>query len=352
MAGLDLAIRVFDAARKQQQTRPPAGKKECSGMRRRDLLGSFAAASAALLTRPVAAQQAKIPTVGVLVAGKPDPQPFLKGFRDGLREHGYIEGRNIRLDIRSAQGEPEKLPGLAAALARQKVDIIVGWQTPTVTAAKQATSDIPIVMEAGAPVETGLVASLAHPGGNITGLSGTTAELAQKNLEFLRQVLPSLRRVAVLLNVLDPFSKPFAEQNRLGANSLGLELVPVSVHGPEQLETGIAIATQEKVGAAVIQPSLGAKRSAELALAHRLPAASVAVAFGEAGGLLSYSSVQSALYREVAAYVDKILKGAKPADLPAEEPTKFELVINLKTAKALGLTVPQSLLARADEVIE
>ncbi|HZT89986.1 MAG TPA: ABC transporter substrate-binding protein [Stellaceae bacterium] len=318
-------------------------------MRRRDFIWLIGAAA---LHPLAAAAEPKVPVIGVLVAGKPDPQPFLKGFRAGLREHGYIEGENIRLDIRSAEGDDSRLPKLAAQLVAEKVDVIVGWQTPTVTAAKQATTKIPIVMEAGAPVETGLIASLAHPGGNITGVTGTTAELAQKNLEFLRQILPRLRRIAVLLNVLDPFSKPFAEQNRLGAKSLGIELVPVSVHGPEHLESGIATAIQEKVGAAIIQPSLGAKRSAELALAHRLPAASVAVAFGEAGGLLSYSAMQSALYREVAAYLDKILRGAKPADLPVEEPTRFELIVNLKTAKALGLTVPPSLLARADEVIE
>ncbi len=309
----------------------------------------------AAVTWPLAAraQQKAMPVIGVLVAGAPDPVPFLTAFREGLRKIGYIEGQNVQLDIRSADGNPERLPELAADLVRQKVDLIVGFQTPTVQAAKRATNEIPIVMaSAGAPVETGLIASLARPGGNITGSSGETADLAQKNLELLRELTPSLRRVALLLNAPNPFSKIFLDQIQAGAARLGIDLLPVMLSGPEQLSAGFADVARERIDSVIVQSSLGAKRSANLALTHRLKAISPARLFAESGGLMSYSAVHAALWRNAAVFVDKILKGAKPGDLPVEQPTQFELIINLKTAKALGLTVPQSLFARADEVIE
>jgi putative tryptophan/tyrosine transport system substrate-binding protein len=321
-------------------------------MRRRDLLALVGGATALW---PIAgrAQQPKLPTIGVLVAGVPDPQPFLKAFREGLRDLGYVEGQNIRLNVRSAEGKAQRLPELATDLVRQGVDIIVGFQTPSVQAAKRATSEIPIVMAmVGAPVETGLIASLARPGGNITGSSSVAVDLTQKNLELLRELSPSLHRVALLLNAPDPFSKPYLEQNQVGAARLGLELRPLPLAGPEQLSAAFADLARERVDAVIVQPSLGATRSAELALAHRLLAISPSRPFVESGGLMSYSAVLSVLWRNAAVFVDKILKGAKPADLPVQEPTGFELVINLKTATALGLTVPPSLLARADEVIE
>jgi putative ABC transport system substrate-binding protein len=321
-------------------------------MKRRDLF-ALIASTAALRPLAGAAQQPKMPTIGVLVAGIPDPAPFVNVFRQGLRELGYIEGHNIRLEIRSAEGKAERLPELATDLVRQRVDVIVTWQTPPVQAAKRATSEIPIVMaNAGAPVETGLVASLAKPGGNVTGSSSTAAELAQKNLELVRELLPHLRRLAVLLDAPDPFSKPFLEQNQAGAARLGLELWPLPLSGPEQLNEAFAKVAGERVDAVILQQSLGAKRCAELALTHRLPAISGTRLFPESGGLMSYSAVLTVLWRNAAVFVDKILKGAKPADLPVEQPTRFELVINLKTAKALGITVPPALLARADEVIE
>jgi putative tryptophan/tyrosine transport system substrate-binding protein len=299
------------------------------------------------------AQQKAMPVIGVLVAGAPDPLPFLMAFREGLRKIGYIEGQNVQLDIRSADGNLERLPELAADLVRRKVDLIVGFQTPTVQAAKRATNEIPIVMaSAGAPVETGLIASLARPGGNITGSSGETADLAQKNLELLRELTPSLRRVALLLNALSPFSKIFLDQIQTGAARLGIDLLPVMLSDPEQLSAGFADVAREQIDSVIVLSSLGAKRSADLALTHRLKAISPARQFAESGGLMSYSALHAALWRNAAVFVDKILKGAKPADLPVEQPTRFELVINMKTAKALGLTVPQSLLARAEEVIE
>jgi putative ABC transport system substrate-binding protein len=298
------------------------------------------------------AQDEKVSTVGVLVAGVPDPNEFLAALREGLRETGFTEGRNIRLDIRSAEGEAERLPHLAAELVRRNVDVIVGFQTPAVQAAKQATTEIPIVMDAGDPVGMGFVSSLARPGGNITGMSAVTAELAPKGLEYLKQMVPSLRRLGLFLNVKDPFRIPFLEHNQVGANRLGLELRPTYVGGPGELGTAFGAAASDRVDAVMIQPSLAFERAGELALAHHLPAASLTGLFARTGGLMSYSANYGELWREMAVYVAKILNGAKPASLPVAQPTKFELVLNLKSAAALGLTVPVSLLARADEVIE
>jgi putative ABC transport system substrate-binding protein len=293
-------------------------------------------------------------TVGVLVVGAPDPNVFLGVLRQGLRETGYTEGQNVRLDIRSAEGKAERLPGLAAELVRRRVDVIVGFQTPAVQAAKEATTEIPIVMDAGDPVGMGLVSSLARPGGNITGMSAVTAELAPKAIETLKQMVPSLQRLGLFLNATDPFRKPFLEHNQVGVGRLGLELLPTLVNGPGDLDSAfdVAIAAGAKVEALMIQPSLAVARAAELALAYHLPAASLTGSFAQAGGLLSYAANYTQLWREVAVYVAKILNGAKPANLPVAQPTQFELVINSKTAEALGLTVPSSLLTRADEVIE
>jgi putative ABC transport system substrate-binding protein len=318
---------------------------------RREFLALLGTA-AALWPLASTAQDRKLSTVGVLVVGVPDPDVFLRAFREGLRETGYSEGQNIQLDILSAEGKAERLPELAAELVRRKVDVIVGFQTPTVQAAKQATTEIPIVMDAGDPVGMGLVASFARPGGNITGMSALTAELAPKVLEFLQQIVPSFRRLGLFLNATDPFRKPFLEQNQLGVGRLGLELQASFVNGPGELKAAFETAASERVDAVMIQPSLAVERAAELALAHHLPAASLTRVFAQAGGLMSYSANYAELWREMAVYVAKILKGAKPADLPVAQPTKFELVVNLKTATALGLAIPPSILARADEVIE
>jgi putative tryptophan/tyrosine transport system substrate-binding protein len=288
-------------------------------------------------------------TVGILVVGSPDPGAFLQTFQEGLRELGYAE---LQFDVRSAEGKAERLPELAAELVRENVDVIVGFQTPAVQAAKQATTEIPIVMDAGDPVGMGLVSSLALPGGNITGMSALTAELAPKRLEYLRQIVPKLRRLGLFLNAKDPFSKPFREYNQLAVDRLGLELQLGFVNGPEELKSAYETAVRDKVDALMIQPSLDLVRAAELALAHDLPSASLTSFFVRAGGLMSFSANYSELWREMAVYVAKILDGANPASLPVAQPTKFELVINLRTAKALGLLIPPTLLARADEVIE
>src|SRR5215831_204572 len=285
-----------------------------------------------------AAQDGK--TVGVLVVGAPDPNEFLGVLRDGLREIGYTEGQNIELDIRSAEGKAERLPDLAAELVRRKVDVIVGFQTPAVQAAKQATTEIPIVMDAGDPVGMGLVSSLARPGGNVTGMSAVTAELAPKSLEYLKQMVPTCRLLGLFLNTIDPFRKPFLEQNQVGVDRLGVQLKTKFVHGPDDLGSAFEAAAREKVDAVMIQPSIAVERAATLALTYRLPAASLTGLFPKTGGLMSYSADYSELWREMAVYVAKILNGAEPATLPVAQPTKFELVINLKTAKALGLMIP------------
>jgi putative ABC transport system substrate-binding protein len=319
-------------------------------MRRRDFITMLGAATWPLGVR---AQQPKVPTIGVLVVGSPGSEQFWQLFRAGLRELGYVEGQSIRFEFRSDEGQAGRLPELASELVRLKVDIIVTWFTPAARAAKQATREIPIVIAlAGNPVETGLVASLARPGGNVTGMSSVGAELAGKSVELIRELLPSARRVAALVNAPDPFSRPFLEQIRLGGQVTGVTIDAIMVRDAEQLEAAFPAMQQQRPDAIIVQASLPTKRVAELALRYRLPTIAVVRGFVDEGGLMTYSAAEADMYRHAAIYVDKILKGAKPADLPVEQPSKFQLVINLKTARALGLTVPPVLLARADEVIE
>jgi putative ABC transport system substrate-binding protein len=321
-------------------------------MKRRAFITLLGGAAA---TWPFAAraQQPVMPTIGALVIGNTDPEEFWRVFRQGLRDLGYVEGQNIRFEFRSAEGQANRLPELAAELVRLKVDVIVTWFTPPTQAAKQATRQIPIVMaDAGDPVGMGLVASLARPGGNVTGIAGMTAELSGKCIELIREMLPAARRVTALANATDPFSKPFLEQVQLGGEATGTTINPIKISSREEFEAAFAAMEKERPDAVIVQPSLPSKRAAELALKHRVPAVSVPRRFAEEGGLMSYSPRIADLYRKAAVYVDKILKGAQPADLPLEQPTIFELVINLKTAKALGLTVPPIFLARADELIE
>jgi len=297
--------------------------------------------------------QNKMPRIGILALGNPDPQIFMKPFREALRELGYIEGQNIQLDLRSAGGDANKLAPLASELVATKPDMILGLQTPGATAAKHATKDIPIILAGvGDPVGTGLIASLARPGGNITGVSSATSEMGVKNLDLIREVFPSARRVAVLANAPDPFSKPLVEHIQAAAKTLNVEINPMMVPSADQLDAHFEDIAKWKADAVIVQPSLPHRRVAELAIKHRLPAFAPSAAFPAAGGLMSYSNNIDVGYRQCAIFVDKILKGAKPADIPVEQPTKFDLAINLTTAKALGLTVPPSLLARADEVIE
>jgi putative tryptophan/tyrosine transport system substrate-binding protein len=322
------------------------------GIKRREFIMLLGGA-AAVWPFAAHAQRPKVPIIGALVIGNINPDQFWREFRQGLRDLGYVEGQNIRFEFRSAEGHLDRLPELAAELVRLKVDIIVTWFTPTALAAKQATHEIPIVMaETGDPVGTGLVASLPRPGGNVTGMAAVTAELAGKSVQLIRDMLPSARRVTALANATDPFSKPFLEQIKLGGEATGTTINPVEISSSEEFETAFASMEKDRPDAVIVQPSLPTKRAAELALQQRLPAFSVPRWFAEEGGLMSYSAIYADLFRKAAVYVDKILKGAQPADLPVEQPTRFQLVINMKTAKAIGLTIPESFLLRADEVIE
>jgi putative ABC transport system substrate-binding protein len=323
-----------------------------NAIRRRDLL-TLLGGAAAFWPLAGAAQQPKMPTIGVLVVGAPGSQQFWQSFQEDLRALGYVEGQNIRFEFRSDEGQLSRLPGLAAELVHLKVDLIVASPTPAALAAKRATTEIPIVMaRVGNPVEVGLVQSLARPGGNVTGFAGMGAELAGKCVELIRDMVPSARRVAALANAPDPFSKPYLEQIRLAGAATGTTIDPIMIHNAEELEAAFPAMEKKRTDAVIVQPSLPTKRATELALKYRIPAVAINRAAVENGGLMGYWAADDEAYSRVAAFVDKILKGAKPADLPVERPTRFELVINMKTAKALGLTIPPAFLARADEVIE
>jgi putative tryptophan/tyrosine transport system substrate-binding protein len=299
------------------------------------------------------AQQPMVPVVGILVLGTPEPTPFLRGIHEGLAELGYAEGRNIRYELRSAEGNANLLRELAAELVRLKVDVIAAFQTPASTAAKQATSEVPIVMgSAGDPVGSGLVPSLARPGGNITGLSSATAEVAGKSMELIREILPNARRVAVLANASDAFTAPFLSEIGRYAGNLGLEMKPVLVQPGQPLDAAFDTMTAARAQVLIVQGSLARKEVVDLATRHRLPIFSSNQILGTLGGIITYAANQEDMHRRAAGYIDRILKGAKPTDLPVQLPTKFELIINLKTAQALGIEISPMLLARADEVIE
>jgi putative ABC transport system substrate-binding protein len=311
-------------------------------MRRREFIALLGGAAA---FRPVFvyAQSARAPTIGVLLTGNPDPEVFLRAFRAALREIGYIEGQNFRLEIRSAEGKSSALPEKAAELVRLKVDVIVASLTPAIQAAKQATGEIPIVMApAGDPVATGLVASLARPGGNVTGVSAATAEIAGKSLELVRETISSARRVAVLANNADPLAKPFLEQILSGARTIGLDVETTMVRPETQLREVFEAIRNKAADALIVQGSLQQRELFDLAIEHRLPSFSSNRQVASTGGLMTYAANGNEMLRGATGYVDKILKGAKPFDLPVMQPTKFELIINLKTAKALGFAVSPS----------
>ena len=318
-------------------------------MRRRDFVVMLAGSAAWPFV--VHAQQAKPAKLGVLLVEK--REPFTRIFSEGLREFGYIDGQNLRIEYRSAEGKLDRLPALAAELVDLKVDIIVASETPAVQAAKRATTEIPIVMApSGDPVGTGLISSLSRPGGNVTGLSAAAAELAGKSLELIREILPGARRVAALADPANAFTKSFLAQIHASAKGAGFEIQDVMLGETQNLENIFAGMASGGVDALVVQPTLPRAPIIALARKHRLATVSGNRAFADAGGLMSYAGSLSDRYRNAAPYVDKILKGAKPADLPVQQPTKFELVINLKTAKALGIALPPAMLTRADEVIE
>jgi putative ABC transport system substrate-binding protein len=323
--------------------------------RRRFLLTPLAGAMAHPLIAG-AQKSGRTATIGVLTTTRLT-EPLQTVIREGLRDHAYVEGQNISIEWRSAEGRRDRAAALARELVQRKVDVIVAVLTPAVQAAKDATTTIPIVMApAGNPVGSGFAASLARPGRNMTGVTGIGDELSGKQLEALRQLVPKLLRVALLINPAgDAFSKSLTEQTRAAAKISGATVHVVSVTRAEELERAFkAIADHHDDGVVVqgpiFMPSFG--QIARLGLQYRLPSVSAPREFAEAGGLLAYGASQIDLTRRAMFYVARILGGAKPADLPVEQPTKFELVINAKTAKALGLTIPSSLLARADHLIE
>ncbi len=308
---------------------------------------------------PEAQQPTHVHRIGALsgiVGTTPGRDPFVEAFLEGMRALGYVEGQNLVLEYRAAAGHYERFPDLAAELVRLKVDVLMMGSTPAALAAKHATTTIPIVMVAmGDPVGSGLVASLARPGGNITGSSGLQPEVVGKQLEFLKAVLPTVSRVAVLWNPANPVAALMVREADVAAQALGVQLHLLAARGPDAFDSAFAAMTSAHAGALLIlaDPMFlqHRRRLAALAATSRLPTIHNVRAFVEAGGLLCYGVSQPDQWRRAATYVDKILKGAKPADLPVEQPTKFELIINLKTAEALGLTIPPTLLFQADEVI-
>jgi putative ABC transport system substrate-binding protein len=307
-------------------------------------------------------QTGMVHRIGYLSSGSANPRLAnpgpLEAFRKGLRDLGWIEGQNIIIEYRFAEGQFDRLPSLADELVRLKVDVIAASPGPAALAAKNATGTIPIVMMAVAdPIRLGLAESLARPGGNVTGLSYSVGmDTLEKNLELLKEAAPNARRVAVLSNPDNPNHALAISIVNTAARAVGVQLQLMDARGPDEFEGAFAAMATERVGALLVvgDPVLTMNRAqlADLAVQNRLPSMHTLREYVEAGGLMSYGPSLSDLLRRGASYVNKILKGAKPADLPVEQPTKFELIINLRTAKALGLTVPPSLLLRADEVIE
>jgi len=325
-------------------------------MDRRTFIGGVAGS---LLAAPLAApaqQAGKVYRVGIL-----EPIPAaqnaanLDALRKGLRELGYVEGQNLIIEYRSADGRAERFPELASELVRLKVDLLVTRGTPAARAAKNATGTIPVVMATmGDP--RAIVASFAHPGGNITGVTTFSTELQAKRIELLKELVPNLSRVALLHNMGNPAAPPEWEETKTAARSLGLQAELLDVRSQGEIGRAFERAVRQHVDALVIGADgltqMHQQTIVDLVARNRLPAAYPAREFVEAGGLIAYAVNYPDLYFRFASFVDKIFKGAKPGELPVEQPTKFELVINLKTAKALGLTIPQSLLLRADEVIQ
>jgi putative tryptophan/tyrosine transport system substrate-binding protein len=328
-------------------------------MRRRKFIALL---GGAVVTWPIAgrAQQPAMPVVGFLSTASPDSYAIrLRAFRQGLKDAGYVEGQNVTIEYRWAEGQNDRLPALAADLVHRQVDAIVaGGGTPSAVAAKAATAAIPIVFEVATdPVKIGFVARLDKPGGNLTGVANLNVEIGPKRLELMHELLPSVTVIAVLVNPANPaLFEPFVRSLQTAASGLGLELHVLNASTERDFDTAFAALVQLRAGALVIGPDTffnsHIEQIAALAIGHAVPAVYQYRPFVEAGGLLSYGSDEAETYHQVGIYAGRILKGEKPADLPVVQSTKVELIINLKTAKALGLTIPLPLLGRADEVIE
>ncbi len=324
-----------------------------------DAAAGFSASALAALAAPLtleAQQPHKGARIGVLSFGA--PEPFRGGFRRALAELGYVEGRNVVIEHRWASGQADRLPILAAALVGANVNVIVAAATPSIQAAIEATPNIPIVMApAGDALGTGLVANLARPEGNVTGLSLALIELAGKTVQILREALPGTTRIGCVVHREDPLHRQFLAEAESAAGRLGLEFRHAILRSSGELDAALGSMARDKVGGIVVQPIFsvdpeGRSALVRLMLKHRLPAVSGLRRFAEAGRLIAYASEFSDLPRRAAVYVDKILKGATPASLPVEQPKRFQLILNLKTAKALGLSIPGAMLLRADHVIE
>ena len=318
------------------------------------LLISGSCALLLALSLPVQAQS-KIPRVGIIFIGGRD-QPHLEAFKQGLRERGYVEGKNIVLEYRYAEGKFDRVPALVDELVRMKVDIIVTTSSISARAARKATKTIPIVMTTGSPVEQGLAESLAKPGGNVTGLTVMAVELTGKRLEILKETLPKMTRAAALWAPGQTEAVKGFKETQEAARGFSLRLQSVELHNAQELEKVFAEISKGRADALVVvlDPlvTLHSKRIVDLALKHHLPGMYPTRQFAEEGGLMAYGPLIADLYRRAAMYVDKILRGAKPGEIPIEQPTKFELVINLKTAKVLGLTIPPEIMVRATRVIQ
>ena len=327
-------------------------------MRRRDLIIGLAGATVLWPLRTNAQQSAKIPRIGVLLPGTPNSfASRTKAFLDGLKEFGHVEGKTIEIEWKWGQDRIETLSERAAELVRNNVELIVTGGTAAAKALKAETRTIPIVMAiVGDPVASGLADSLARPGGNATGFSIVSPELGAKRLQLLKEIEPRVSAVAVLLNIKNPISQVELEEMQRAAQTMGLQLHPFEVSTEDELEDAFARMRNASVQALIVltDPILFSqrKRTVEFANRNRLPAMYFFQGFAEDGGLMSYGPSDADLYRRAAGYVDRILKGTKPGDLPIQQPTKFELYINLKAARLLGLTIPESVLARADKVIE
>jgi putative ABC transport system substrate-binding protein len=314
------------------------------------------AASVVPWFHPAEAQQTgKVPRLGVLSPGSRELLHSFDPFRRGLRDLGYTEGKNIVIEYRFAEGKTERLSDLAAELVRLKVDVVFTINTPASRAAKNVTKTIPIVFTWVAD-PLALVASLARPGGNITGLTSITADLSAKRLELLKEVLPRTSRVAVLWHLVNPTATRVYKDMENASPDVGIRLYPLGIREADELQKVFEVAVKERVGALIVieEAVMASYRTGilDLAAKHRLPTASFYREFAEVGGLFTYGADFSDLFRRAATYVDKILKGTKPADLPVEQPTKFDFVINLKTAKQIGVTIPPNVLARANKVIK
>jgi putative ABC transport system substrate-binding protein len=325
-------------------------------MRRRDFIILLAGASG--WPSAVRAQQRAMPVIGFLDSTSPDPEaPFLAAFHHGLSETGYVEGQNLAIEYRWAEGNYDRLPALAADLVSRQVDVIAADAIPAARAAKNATTTIPIVFEVGIdPVELGLVAGLARPGGNLTGVGFLNVELMPKRLELLSELVPQARAFVLLVNPTNENADRVVRDGQDAARAKGVQLTILKAATENEIDTAFATLAQLRADALLVSPDpfFTSRREQLVVLAsrHAVPAIYVLREAVVAGGLISYGTSRTSVFRLLGIYAGKILKGAKPADLPVQQPTTFELVVNLKTAKALGLTVPPSILARADEVIE